>query len=397
VSVSQRTSMVSGLPWPPAADALRPLGHNGVWRRRILVAVGFLLGLWVLLTASSGPAQAEVGERSGTASQANAGQSVSAQAPARPASIPVIGTDSTSGSGSGSVEEPAAAPEVEPDPVVVTERSDRPRTPPPQRAPSTDTVTAKQPSVPPSLPAPAPPSWDGSGDVLADAAPSAAVAPGADVLGTPAPDVSPDVSVPVVAVAGTKTPPAPGGNEASPAQAGDQASSTLDAAPSPPSAMSSVAVDAALLPSMVEGGLPETAADLCTPFDAASAIRPGTGVSARGAAARSSADVDGVISSFLGSSLEVPLGHPLTAPLPIPLGLPVLPLGPAPHCPAGSSAAGLSAGSGFGPQHTQHRVVGVAVLGDEFVAPLNPTSVRCASGFSGDVVGGADDPGVRPG
>ena len=69
---------------------------------------------------------------------------------------------------------------------------------------------------------------------------------------------------------------------------------------------------------------------------------------------------------------------------------------PAP-APAAPTAAVSSGSAGCGPGQTEHADLPYAVLGGGFAAADAQASVRPTQGFAGAVVGGADDPGVRPG
>ena len=53
--------------------------------------------------------------------------------------------------------------------------------------------------------------------------------------------------------------------------------------------------------------------------------------------------------------------------------------------------------AGCGPGQTEHADLPYAVLGGGFAATDAQASVRPTQGLAGAVVGGADDPGVRPG
>jgi hypothetical protein len=81
-----------------------------------------------------------------------------------------------------------------------------------------------------------------------------------------------------------------------------------------------------------------------------------------------------------------------SAPL-APAGLPAPVPAPA---PAGSSAAASAGTSGCGHGHTEHIDLTYAVVDGGSGAEAAHTSVRPTQGFAGSVVGGADDPGVRP-
>ncbi|TFV69951.1 hypothetical protein E4P39_20640 [Blastococcus sp. CT_GayMR19] len=95
----------------------------------------------------------------------------------------------------------------------------------------------------------------------------------------------------------------------------------------------------------------------------------------------------------------VPASPPAPAPapapvLPAPIPMPA-PAGPA--GPAGTSAAASSCTSSAGAgQHDQADSI-TAVLDARVAASLAQAALRPSSGFAGAVVGGADDPGVRPG
>jgi len=69
---------------------------------------------------------------------------------------------------------------------------------------------------------------------------------------------------------------------------------------------------------------------------------------------------------------------------------------PAP-APAGSSAAASSGTSGCGQGHTEHVDLTYAVVDGGSGTADAQASVPSTKGFTGSVVGGADDPGVRPG
>ncbi|TFV90370.1 hypothetical protein [Blastococcus sp. CT_GayMR16] len=99
-----------------------------------------------------------------------------------------------------------------------------------------------------------------------------------------------------------------------------------------------------------------------------------------------------------GGTTIAPAGRTTTSPWsplrPLaPLDLP-LPQPSAPACPSAAAAAGAST-SGNG--HETHADSSYAVLDTRFAAMLTDGAVRSSSGFAGAIVGGADDPGVRPG
>jgi hypothetical protein len=69
---------------------------------------------------------------------------------------------------------------------------------------------------------------------------------------------------------------------------------------------------------------------------------------------------------------------------------------PAP-VPAGSSALTSSGSISYGAGETQHLDGPYAYLVSGVSAKPAPGTGRAGRGFGGSVVGGADDPGVRPG
>jgi len=89
-----------------------------------------------------------------------------------------------------------------------------------------------------------------------------------------------------------------------------------------------------------------------------------------------------------------PSGTPVGVPMAPPVDLPA-PL-PAPG-PAGSSATASSGTTGCGLNQPQDVDLSYAVLAAGIAADDAQASGRPAQGFPGPVVGGADDPGVRPG
>jgi hypothetical protein len=82
---------------------------------------------------------------------------------------------------------------------------------------------------------------------------------------------------------------------------------------------------------------------------------------------------------------------------PGPVRLPVPLPAPAPTAPAGPAAAASSGTSSGDAGQTDHADSIYAVLDARVAASLAQAALRANSGFAGDVVGGADDPGVRPG
>jgi hypothetical protein len=91
----------------------------------------------------------------------------------------------------------------------------------------------------------------------------------------------------------------------------------------------------------------------------------------------------------------VRLPAPPSTPAPGAPGAPGAPAGPA--GPAGPSATAFSVSSSCGTGHIDHADSIDAVLGARVAASLAQAALRSSSGFAGAVVGGADDPGVRPG
>jgi hypothetical protein len=68
-----------------------------------------------------------------------------------------------------------------------------------------------------------------------------------------------------------------------------------------------------------------------------------------------------------------------------------------PTGPVGSSATASSGTALYGAGQSDHAYDMQAVLDARVAASLAQAALRPSSGFAGAVVGGADDPGVRPG
>jgi hypothetical protein len=82
----------------------------------------------------------------------------------------------------------------------------------------------------------------------------------------------------------------------------------------------------------------------------------------------------------------------VSLPIPLPTSAPHAPAGP-----PGSPTAASSGTSCHGPGPTDDADHVDAVLGARITASLAQAAQRPTYGFAGPVVGGDDDPGVRPG
>jgi hypothetical protein len=314
----------------------------------------FLFGVWVLLAAAAGPAQADPG-RSGIAlahAQARLDAGPPGHATGRPSddADEAASTSPATNPDAGSL----AAPSEEDDPPP----EGRPPTATPPTAPLTSGPDAGQPA-------------GGPGAVEAGEASTSGAAPGDDPEHpAPAPLVVVDGETPLLQ------------------PAADPALTPPDGATPP--LLEASAVAANLVATQVD-------IDPCSPERKGAAIGPGSTPSqgGRDSAAGSSGTVD--VGSSSGATLSSEPLAPAPSPgLPLPLSLPVPLPAPAPSGPATSCAAAASGTSASGSDHAGHRDATLAYLDAGLAASLAATSARSASAVAGDAGGGTGDPGARP-
>jgi hypothetical protein len=340
--------------WPGTPDAAAcPGAAVPTWHRRALLLATLLLGVWALLVAWSSTARADE--------------------PAAPPACEVVAVpvaDIANRPAEPDVGEatlcPAPPPEADPPPA-------------PDAEPPAPPVEPVEPVAPPApTEPPAPPSTPDEG-------PADGVVEGPASVGLPPVDIPVDLPVvdavvPAPVAADTSTPDTSTPDTAAPGTA--EPGTTLAGSNVPAVTPESPAR------APVCTGVPASA-------DSGRRIGPaGTGSGAHGDAAPL------VPASTVGDEAPAPAslapsGTPAGSPVPLaPAHLPT-PM-PAP-APAGSSAAASSGSAGCGPGQTEHADLTYAVLGRGFTADDAQASVRPTQGFAGAVVGGADDPGVRPG
>lgn len=327
--------------WPGTRDAAAcPGAAVPTWHRRALLLATLLLGFWALLVAWSSAARADE--------------------PAAPPACEVVAVPHVD------IADPPAEPDVGEAALCPAPPPEADPLPAPDAEPPAPPVEPVEPVAPPApTEPPAPPSTPDEG-------------PADGVAGVPASVGLPPVDLPVVEA----VVPAPAAVDAAPVTA---APDTTEPATTPD----------------IPAATPESPAraPVCTavPVSADSGRRigsAGTGSGAHGDAAPL------VHASTVGDEAPAPAsvtpsGTPAGSPVPLaPAHLPS-PM-PAP-APAGSSAAASSGSAGCGPGQTEHADLTYAVLGRGFTADDAHASVRPTQGFAGTVVGGADDPGVRPG
>jgi hypothetical protein len=334
------------------------------WWRRTLLTVALLLGAWTLLAVWSGAAQADPGEPEACAAL---------QMEPPPGSAPVEPVPAESSPEVVPLEpaacDPAPLPVVPPEPDAVV--------PPPDPAdvPVADApvvIPAGDPLVPPSGDAVLPVATEGAGP--APEVPSAD--PSAVLPGTP--PVEPDA--PLV--------------EPAPVEPAPVEPAPVQPAPVEPAVVSPPLEEAIVPP--VPCSEPASGDVVATDIRGSPHGDPGNdGQLTTRAGSTTTGTAPALASVEESGPPAVPASPPAPAPVlpaPIPAPAPAAPAGP-----AGSSAAASSCTSSAGAgQHDQVDSI-TAVLDAQVAASLAQAALRPTSGFAGAVVGGADDPGVRPG
>jgi hypothetical protein len=368
--------------WPGTRDAAAcPRGTAPTWHRRALLLAALLLGVWALLVAWSSTARADE-PAAPPACEVVDVQLVDLAAP--PAEPPVDRTAVPLVSGTAAVPPdvgaatlcPAPPPEADPPPAPDAEPPAPPVEPVEPVAPPAPT----EPPAPPSTPA------AGPADGLVEGPASAGLPP----VDIPVDLPVVDAVVPAPVAADTTTPDTTTPDTTTPdTTTPDTAAPDITEPGTTPAGRGVPAVT------------PESPAraPVCTgvPVSADSGRRIGPAGTESGAHGDAAPLVH---ASTVGDEAPVPAsvapgGTPAGSPVPLaPAHLPS-PM-PAP-APAGSSAAASSGSTGCGPGQTEHADLTYAVLGRGFTADDAQASVRPTQGFAGAVVGGADDPGVRPG
>jgi hypothetical protein len=173
---------------------------------------------------------------------------------------------------------------------------------------------------------------------------------------------------------------------------------TVPAAVVPPAVLPEDLVPVAVDPTLNETVIPPV---LCSEPEAGAVV-------ARASSGRTSSDSrQGTVpaaSTPIGaapvpvSADESPPAAPAGPPTPVRLPTPIPTPAPAgPTGPAGSSTTMSSGTSAYGTGQNQQTDSIDAVLDARVAISLAQAALRHTSGFAGAVVGGADDPGVRPG
>jgi hypothetical protein len=336
------------------------------WASRLLLAAGFVVALWAMLAVVAAPARADEPLTPVAAGCVPAVVEDAAHEP--PAdTVPVpAGSEVLAGAAGCLVPEGPPAPSDPPDgPPADPGREEAP-TPPESSTPD----PAPQP-LPQPLPVPLP---------LPDPAPQLPAEP------QPAPQ--PEAAAPPEPVA---EPVAAAQEPAAEEPTAEQTVTEPEAA-EPTEPVSTMPVTA-VVPATAGPVLPA----LCTATTLPMVLPPGADFTATGRS-RDHADAR---SAPTGTDVDAeptvaPASAPADQPAPLaPHGMPV-PM-PAP-VPAGSSAAAASGGHGGGPGQDHLQLDGTyAVLAAEIADPLVGSSAATSGGFTGAVVGSADDPGASPG
>ena len=344
------------------------------WPRRLVLAVLFLAGLWALLAAAAQPARAAEGDLSGTCGTT---ELVQVEADAVAGTVEDVATPGTT----DEVPPPPPAPTVDceiPPPV------EPPSEPVPAPGEGTDESPPPLVETVDPVPAPAP-------------APAPAPEPIAPVEPAPVAEVVEAVASgpePVLdAVVAPEAAPGPeavadSGELAAPAVVEAETVETpllTASAATTPLADPPVIVDLCLLTGPIPPAREAAGTTSSRATPAVSALRTATTDDSEPPefAART-----GALAGLPGPG--TPAGLPAPVPAPAPVG---------PSGPAGPAAASASGAWFSGAGHTDHHHVDTvgAVVDAQLASAPSRSSVRATSGFAGPVVGGADDPGVRPG
>ncbi|MCW2534245.1 MAG: hypothetical protein JWP62_3815 [Blastococcus sp.] len=387
--VGGSTPQVPGLEERPVTPVVAARPRAAWWIRRLLPLAALVFGGWALLAAAAGTARADEAEPAGAVTcEATAprpgltdGLAALMDDELPTATLPADGLEGRPPLEVGlprcdvppPLDEPGP-PVPAPAPVPVTPAA----VPDPPDPGLVDVPIVEIPPVVPeqvTTPPPAP-----------DPVPPAPVVMSVVIpVVQPAPVVVPSVVEEAAAVAADPVTPVAAEDEAAEAENAALADSALVEA--------AVVSEARLLPEAAVCAVPEPGtldtADLSgVPFSG-----PPLGASSGGstfAAVAATSTTGGTVTPAPAGRNAAP-GSP-AGPLP-PLNLP-LPAPAAPTCPSAAAASGTSA-SGTG--HETHADSTYAVLDTRFAAAFAHGTVSATSGFAGDIVGGADDPGVRPG
>jgi len=344
------------LPSPPA------------WARRLLFTVFFLVGLWAALLAVARPARA-------------ADSDPLLPAPTESADVLTVEEDdvATTDVVAGTTEEALLEdePSDEGNPVPPPERDVAPIPEPADVEPVLDGALISEPAVavqkPVAEPEPARPA-DGLDVAPAGNGTVVAVVAAAEVAVVDAPAGAALLPADVAAPGAGKTQPV----QIAPGEANTQPLQTVVPAPPPPC---SLVVDAGLATTPAEHARPvmttrKVASHVATPPPP------------------STQDGDPTLAPTGGSGVPGTPAPVAPLRLPAPMPAPV----PTPTGPAGPVTAGCSGGSVSGAGESGHHLDAMnAVVDARLTASLARGSARATSGFAGPVIGGADDPGVRPG
>jgi hypothetical protein len=365
VSIGARRAEVPGPQWPgtPVAAVRGASAGGPTWRRRVLLAGLFLVGLWGLLAVAADAAQADTGDPAVTWAQADAGD---------PATWAPDAPDAPHAAFADTVAEPPPDTVVPPDAVPVD---------PPAKDADWNGDKGRDGGTPVHQPDLPPPDHGNHAVDLPAVTPPVV------------PDVPPVVPTDVVDVPTAPEPAAP------PADPVAVAADPVAVVPAPevPVPLLPVVPDPApvVAPPSTIPVTPTVAATTCS--DLTSQTLPSGPVSAV-AGAQITTPADGsAAGGGAGTASAASAGAPLAPALPVaPPPLPQPPSAPAPAAPACPSSATASGASASGSGNNQHPDVSATVLDAGGASLLAGSSVRSSSGFPGAVVGGADDPGDRP-
>jgi hypothetical protein len=355
-------------------NAVRNAGRT--WRRRALLVAVLLAGACALLAAWSGAARAD------EPGAVPVGCEHPAPAPDLDGTVPAEAAGSPADPASGSPPEPVGPPsaDAEPQPPPCDEPA---AVEPPEPSPATEPeAPAPAPAPLPEAPAPLPeaPAPLLPPPVVEETPPPAptAEAPVAEAEPSSAPVEEVADVVPAAPVAVAEAQPATEPRE-------DPAVRVAEAPAVDPPPL--------IVPGPVVG--PELPQETTI-----RAAQPPTGGRFLGATTTAtgahgpSRDVGRASTDDRPATSVAPGGVPVGVPLAPPVDLPAPRPAPA---PAGSSATASSGTTGCGQNQAQHVDLPYAVLAFGVAADDAQASGRPAQGLPGPVVGGADDPGVRPG
>ena len=345
-------------PVTPALEQLFPQVERAIPRRRALLLGLFLLGLWGLLATTAGAARADEGP---------SGQSCDLVQVDTGTAVPEV----TSSGGSVESDLSDSSGEDGPAPAVT---ACFPSEPAPEAVPVPPEGTDDDPLGPvPAEAEPAPPP-DTAAPTVTDAV--AVVEP---MVAEPTAE-TPAGAADVVAVETAPVDPVPAEAAATEPAPADTGSDLTRTAVTEPLAETTAVTDPCLVP------VAETT----------DGVRSGTALRTTAAGRDTGADDATIVDETGPPPTVTPSGRTTGMPGPLPPSLPAP--APAPASPAGPASVTTSGTSFFGQGQYDHHVdAAYAVIDAELTASRARGSVSPTAGFAGPVIGGADDPGVRPG